>query len=218
LVRLRIRFAPAVLIGVVTACVMLVRPSAGETLADAIRARGLTPSSQMLPNLDRHITSYAILQNADGFLIAYYVDDGSGALTEPLFVDRYDAVGHAWTSTKITRADPKVADSWCLGSAVSIRASPHGYYLGTHLNPSAGCTIVLSRDLAVQAVLTGWMLAVLGDGTVVYQRSQVHFAPHPLCRNLPLQSNARPGRPNLSSEALSAYPDRAHPPGAPRLQ
>lgn len=173
----RMRFALAVVIAMATACVTVVRPSAAETLADAIRARGLTPSSQVLPNLDKRITSYAVVQNAEQFLIAYYVDDGSGALTEPLFVDRYDAAAHGWTSTKITRADPKVADSWCLGSAVSLRASPTGYYLGTHVNPSAGCTIVLSQDLTVQAVLTGWVLAVFGDGTIVYQRSQVHFAP-----------------------------------------
>jgi hypothetical protein len=171
------RFALAVVIAMATACLAVVRPSAAETLADAIRPRGLTASSQVLPNLDKRITSYAVFQNAEQFLIAYYVDDGSGALTEPLFVDRYDATARGWTSTKITRADPKVADSWCLGSAVSLRASPTGYYLGTHVNPSAGCTIVVSQDLPVQAVLTGWVLAVFGDGTIVYQRSQVHFAP-----------------------------------------
>src|ERR1700746_3682239 len=55
--------------------------------------------------------------------------------------------------------------------------SAHASYLGTHLNPSAGCTIVLSRDLAVQGVLPGWVLALFADGAIVYQRSQVHFAP-----------------------------------------
>lgn len=156
---------------------MPVRVSAAETLADAIRAHGLTASPEVLRNFDKPITSYAVFQNAQQFLIAYYVDDGSSLLKEPLFVDRYDGVGRVWTSTKIAGENSKVADSWCLGSAVSIRASTQGYYLGTHLNPSAGCTIVLSRDLAVQAVLTGWVLAVFGDGTIVYQRSQVHFAP-----------------------------------------
>src|SRR5262249_42088678 len=77
-------------------------PSALETLADAIRERGLTPSSQELPNLDKRITSYSFFQGTDEFLIAYYVDDRSGALKEPLFVDRYDAATHAWTSVKIT--------------------------------------------------------------------------------------------------------------------
>jgi len=149
-------------------------------LADAIRAGGLTANPQVLRNLDKPITSYAVFQDAQEFLIAYYVDDGTGSLKEPLFIDRYDKGAHAWKSTKITSGDPKISDSWCLGSlgsGVSIRASTHGFYVGTHLNPSAGCTIVLSRDLAVQRVLTGWLLAVFGDGTVVYQRSQVHFAP-----------------------------------------
>ncbi len=176
-VRLRTRSALATVIVVATACLMVVRPSSAGTLADAIRARGLTPSPQGLPNLDRPITSYSVFQNREEFLIAYYLDDGSGALNEPLFLDRYNAATRVWTSTKITYADPKLTDTWCLGSAVSIKASPHGYYLGTHLTPSAGCTILLSRDLTVQAVRTGWVLAVFGDGTIVYQRSQTHFAP-----------------------------------------
>lgn len=40
-----------------TACLMAVPPSAAETLADAIRALGLTLSSEVLPNLDKRITS-----------------------------------------------------------------------------------------------------------------------------------------------------------------
>ena len=154
---LRIRSALATLICVATGCVMLVRVSAAETLADAIRARGLTANPEVLRNFDKPITSSAVFQNAQEFLIAYYVDDGSGLLKEPLFVDRYDEVGRVWAGTEIAGGDPKVAHSWCLGSAVSIRASTQGDYLGTHLNPSARCTIVLSRDLAVQAVLTGWV-------------------------------------------------------------
>jgi hypothetical protein len=175
-VKLRIRFAVAVLIGLTMGGVMLARAST-ETLADAIRARGLPANPQALINFDKPISSYAVFQNAQEFLIAYYVDDRSGATNEPLFVDRYDAAAHVWTSAKIRSGDPKVRDSFCLGSVLSIHVSASGYYLGTHLNPSAGCTIVLSRDLTVQAVLPGWDLAIFDNGTIVYHRSEVHFAP-----------------------------------------
>ncbi|HYM91636.1 MAG TPA: hypothetical protein VEW91_08395 [bacterium] len=151
--------------------------ASAETLADALRTRGLAASPQVLPNLDKPITSYAVFEDGHEFLIAYYVDDGTGLLHAPLFVNRYDKVARAWTSAEIDGRAAQFSDTWCLGSAVDVRASTHAFYLGTHLNPSAGCTIVLSRDLAVQAVLPGWVLAVFGDGTIVYQRSEVHFAP-----------------------------------------
>ena len=48
--------------------------------------------------------------------------------------------------------------------------------LTAHVNPSAGCTLVLDRGLALRAVLAGWPVATLADGRIVYQRNQVHFA------------------------------------------
>jgi hypothetical protein len=151
--------------------------SSAVTLADAIRAHGLAAGVQDLANLDKPITSYSILDDGREFLIAYYLDDGTGLLNAPLFVNRYDAAARAWKSIEITDRAAQAPDMSCLGSAVSIRASTHAIYLGTHLNPSAGCTIVLSRDLAVQGVLPGWVLALFAGGAIVYQRSQVHFAP-----------------------------------------
>ena len=115
--------------------------------------------------------SHTTFDSGKEFLIAYYVDAGTGLLDKLLFVNRYDKDAHTSTSAEIG------PDAGCLGSAVSIRSSTRAFYLGTHLNPSAGCTIVMSRDLAVQAVLPGWFLAVFADGTIVYHRSEVHFAP-----------------------------------------
>jgi hypothetical protein len=50
-------------------------------------------------------------------------------------------------------------------------------YLELHINPSASCTLVLSHDLAVQKVLSGWFLGAFVDGRVVYHNNEIHFAP-----------------------------------------
>jgi hypothetical protein len=47
----------------------------------------------------------------------------------------------------------------------------------THINPSAECTLALSANLEFRAALYGWPLATLADGSIVYHRSQIHFAP-----------------------------------------
>jgi hypothetical protein len=61
------------------------------------RSRGVAAGLQALGNLDRSIASYSILDNGREFLIAYYLDDGGGALHETLFASRYgtdvEAVG-----------------------------------------------------------------------------------------------------------------------------
>jgi hypothetical protein len=166
----RVYLALIVLVCAATASTMSLGAFAA-TLAGVIRSSGLDASPDVLGNLDRPITSYATLENAKEFLIAYYVDDGTKTLRGPLFLNRYDKATRAWTGAEIA------VDSRCLGSAVSVHASSRAFYLGTHLTPSAECTMVLSRDFAVEAVLPGWFLAAFAGGTIVYQRSEVHFAP-----------------------------------------
>jgi hypothetical protein len=46
-----------------------------------------------------------------------------------------------------------------------------------HINPSAETLTILSPDMKVIAQLDGWELVTLPNETVVYHRSQIHFAP-----------------------------------------
>ena len=46
-----------------------------------------------------------------------------------------------------------------------------------HINPSAETLTILSPDMKVIAELDGWELATLPNETVIYHRSQTHFAP-----------------------------------------
>jgi len=156
--------------------------TAAETLKEALAAKNLPLAEAKLANLDKNITSGAELDEADQFVIAYYVDDGTGALNPPLFIDRYDRKSKEWKSAALPDASRKSAeiDDLCYGSILDIRAAGGRFFLDTHINPSAGCLLVVSPDMKLEASLFGWMLARLGNNLLIYERSQVHFAPvHP---------------------------------------
>jgi hypothetical protein len=49
--------------------------------------------------------------------------------------------------------------------------------LSFHMNPSAERLLVLSSDMNLRRELYGWELATLPDEGIVYNHSQIHFAP-----------------------------------------
>jgi hypothetical protein len=55
------------------------------------------------------------------------------------------------------------------------------FYVSIELSPSAGCQLVVSDDLKLKTVLSGWIEATFSSGAVVLEGSMIHFAPtHPL--------------------------------------
>ena len=159
----------------VVAIIAFVRGTvAAETLREVLRANTAPPSEESLPNLDKPITSYQTLDDAQNFLIAYYVNSGSGILDGPLIVSRFDKAVRSWQTKEISKG--AIQDDTCLGSAVGAHSTGDRIYLELHINPSASCTLVLSQDLAVQKVLEGWFLGAFADGRVVYHDNEVHFA------------------------------------------
>jgi hypothetical protein len=153
-------------------------PGEGKTLRDVLAAEKVPPDAAALHNLDAKISSGAELNDAQQFVIAYYVQDVTGQLNPPIFVDAYDRGAGKWKSGEIRPGTAKEggADDNCFGSVLTIAAFSDSYALETHINPSAGCEIILSRDLKVKASLYGWIVGHFGDGGIVYHRSQVHFA------------------------------------------
>jgi hypothetical protein len=129
------------------------------------------------------ITSYAI-SGDNPFLLAYYVDDGTGFLKLPLHVIRYDR-----GTRDLRRADLRNIDALlqgklpldCLGSALLIRESGGLIYIDTHGGPSAGCVIVLSSTLAYKTAASGGLLGTIGADYAILQGSEIHFmSVHPL--------------------------------------
>jgi hypothetical protein len=165
----------------VIAVLLCVAPAAGETLGDALRASGARVTAETVPEARVPITGYSVLRDRQAYVIVYYRDHGTGALVPPLFVGRLDRLTGRWTRATMDEEAIRPAPPACLGSALSARKAGGMLLIETHVNPSAGCTLVLTEDLAVRDVLSGWPLAVFADGRIVYQHSQPHFvAVHPL--------------------------------------
>ncbi|OLC97332.1 MAG: hypothetical protein DMG35_16955 [Acidobacteria bacterium] len=157
------------------------RPT-NETLRQALAAKHLPTDAGKLANFDKSITSWAELDDANQYVISYYVDDGTNELNPPLFLDRYDRKQAEWKSASFPDAHTNSAqpDGNCYGSILRVAALGSRLFLDTHINPSAGCLLVLSPDLKLEASLYGWLLGQLGTDLLVYHRSQIHFAPvHP---------------------------------------
>ena len=64
----------------------------------------------------------------------------------------------------------------CLGSALNIYEKNNFIVMDTHINPSAGCILILTPDLKFIAGLWGWTLGQIDDN-IIYEVSMVHFAP-----------------------------------------
>ncbi|HTT33152.1 MAG TPA: hypothetical protein VMH48_06090 [Methylomirabilota bacterium] len=166
-------------------CHFTAQTAVADTLKEALIAKNLPIAGAKLANLEKNITSGAELDDPEQYVIAYYVDDGTGELNPPLFIDRYDRKSREWKSGQLPEARVKVKSATdemdiCLGSILNMAGFGGRLFLDTHINPSAGCLLVLSPDLKLEASLYGWMVGRLGNDVLIYERSQVHFAPvHP---------------------------------------
>jgi hypothetical protein len=148
-----------------------------ETLGDALRAANVPTQQFTASESAGKITSYAISKD-DPFLIAYYIDDGSGPLQAELHVIRYDRA-----TGDLRRGDVRASDalphgeipSGCFGSVLRIREYLDTIYVETHVGPSAACAIVLSSGLSFQTVLPGLLEGFLGADYGILGRSEIHF-------------------------------------------
>ena len=161
-----------------------VRPLLAETLADVLHRT--IPQDPLPPgDVELPITSYAMLNDASYFAIAYYLlsSSHSNALEPPLRVLLFDKHDRNWIGQEFDNSQTKasVLKARCLGSAMDFERSAKWFLIVLHLSPSATCTVVLSRDLKLTHTLYGWPVASFSSGRIVFQRSEIHFAAtHPL--------------------------------------
>ena len=149
-----------------------------QTLREVLTAQHIPVDEVSLPNLDKGITSAAELNESGEFVIAYYVYDATNRLFPPMYISRYDKAGGKWQSAKIDEAatEAKNVDTPCLGSVLGMHRFGDYLLVDTHINPSAGCTLILDRKLQLKGGLFGWYLAGLGKSGILYHRSEIHFA------------------------------------------
>ncbi len=152
------------------------RQTGKQTLAEVIAAAGLTAPREVAGEQGRPITSYAVLDDRSVYVLAYYWDLPSGTLEDPLRILSYDRASGEWKTAQLALAGDRIAHSECVGTILSVHALPDAFLLDTHINPSAGCLLVVSRNLEFRAALYGWYLAAFGEGLIVFEPSEVHFA------------------------------------------
>lgn len=114
--------------------------------------------------LDRGVTRYGVLDEPASFHLFFH----SGS-DQRLNAWRYDKREGGWLQR--TFETPR------RGSIINVTGSRHFLFVKTHLTPSAGDTLVFTRDLEYREALSGWPLAVFGEDQLVWQHSMVHFAP-----------------------------------------
>jgi len=131
-------------------------------------ARNLPPPKDA-DDLDKPITSYSVLDDGQGFVIAYYAlyarDDDR---LHDLRVRSFDKRSRTWRSTTFPES---------IGSVLRIMRGRGYLFVSGHSSPSAAPTLVLSGTLRKKRELDGWPMLVLADGRVVFHRSMIHFSP-----------------------------------------
>lgn len=159
----------------------LVFAQQNPSLAEVLSQNSISALPGSLPHLTLRITSYSVLDEEQEFIIAYYIDDGSMELRGPLMVSRLNKVSGIWNHVELSSSSlgiPEFKDTpiACLGSVLKIQHAASWYYLTLHWNPSAGCFLVLNRDLSVDAARTGGVSAVFESGLAICDGNMVHFA------------------------------------------
>ena len=132
-------------------------------------ARNL-PAPKDADDLDKPITSYSVLDDRQGFVIAYYAQYAvnDSRVHDDLRVRSFDKRSRTWHST--TFPEP-------IGSVLRIMRGRGYLFISGHSSPSASPMLVLSNTLRKKRELDGWPVLVLDDGRVVFHRSMIHFSP-----------------------------------------
>jgi hypothetical protein len=158
--------------------VLCATPAFSTTLREALVENGIEPQGLDASRLDRKIASYSSLHDAGVFVIAYFPDGGSGRVGEALSVDLRDKTQNAWRSREFRREGGEGVSGPNFGHSVTgVWRRQEFLYLDTHVNPSASYTLVLTTKLDYLTTVHGWPLAIWPDGLLIYQNSEVHFAP-----------------------------------------
>jgi hypothetical protein len=128
--------------------------------------RGLPPPPEA-DDLNAPITSYSVLDDAKGFVIAYYRQSPDEALHQ-LRIRSYDKRSGVWRLLELKEP---------IGSVLSIHRGGVFLFVAGHSSPSAAPTLVLTETLRLKRELGGWPELVLSDGRIFFHRSMIHFAP-----------------------------------------
>jgi hypothetical protein len=154
---------------------LLGRPASAETLAELLARERIQFKVTRGADLARRASSGEVLDTPEIRIVATYAVEGH-LLDDHLYVFRLAKARGTWSGAEVRW--PKSSKTDCTGGSITRIVEANGYiYLAGHLNPSAECTMVLTKSLALSATLDGWPVAHFADGRIVYEHSEPHFAP-----------------------------------------
>jgi hypothetical protein len=138
------------------------------TLREALAQQGVTDITQLPQGLSSlPVIGPAVDADQRDVIAAFFDSTGT------LHVAQLDRLSSRWQHATVNLGDKRG-----MGNSIVNLTHTRGFiYVASHINPSAERLIVLSRNLKVVRALSGWKLAMLPDETIVYHRSQIHFAP-----------------------------------------
>jgi hypothetical protein len=131
------------------------------------------------------INSYAVSKGGPIFLVSYYDYDGSQWLPSVMHVFRFDTTTGRASRGVLRSADISIDSVFgeisktpetCLGSALRISEENGLIAIDTHINPSAGCVLLLDSNLRFKTALPGWVLGRLANQLII-EGNMMHFAP-----------------------------------------
>jgi hypothetical protein len=141
------------------------------TLTDILREHGFEAGRKLSPDLlTMRINGFTVDADEHEFICAFQEisDERSPAKSHiVLFVRASGRWLHRDISAAVRPAN----------AITGIKKTLRYIYLDSHINPSAGRLVILSRNLRSVRQLDGWALAVLPNDSVVLHHNQVHFAP-----------------------------------------
>lgn len=167
-----------VLLTVLSSCVGVSCAQEFTTLAEVLQEQSIPFPPTSIPHLSAPITSFAVLNDAREFLIAYYLsDDKTWELHYPLLITQYNKGTGQWQHVALDRSQVNANDNatdW-IGSVTGAFHYGSRYYISLHWNPSAGLILILKDDLSVNDSLEGWPRAWFQSGVLLYSANMAHF-------------------------------------------
>lgn len=149
-----------------------------KTLRQVLSGQNVPLGTTKLSHLEEPLASEVALNDSSQMAIAYILASQENELTAPIYVDRYDRKKSEWFTTALGdgKAGHADMDLACTGPLESIQADGARLLIETTLNPDAGCTLIFSGDLKLDATLFGGIVGKLNDDELIYERNEVHFA------------------------------------------
>jgi hypothetical protein len=164
---------------------------AQETLSELLQRKCIREEGIRPEDLPKRVTGGSELDTPESNWVTTYVMDktkpAASSQSECFYAFRQDKKNSLWTTAKLTWPALKISrqpdgrtirvDACQGGSITQIDRSAEFIFFSGHINPSAGCTMVVTRSLKFHDTFYGWVVGQFKDGRTIYEHSEVHWAP-----------------------------------------